>query len=78
MDANLIIDRFGGTCALARLCKVKGPSVTKWRHKGIPGYRLDFLRLARPEVFQQIELEARGKPAGAPVSGAESAPNSLG
>lgn len=31
-----IIDRLGGTSAVARLCNVKPPSVTDWRKHGVP------------------------------------------
>jgi hypothetical protein len=55
--ANIVIDRLGGTTAVARLCDCKPPSVHQWRHDGIPKYRLAFLRLARPEVFAALEAE---------------------
>lgn len=51
MNASEIIDRLGGTTAVAELCKVKPPSVSEWREKGIPRARLMFLQLARPDVF---------------------------
>lgn len=52
MDANAIIDALGGPTAVARLCKVKVPSVCEWRHNGIPQARLMYLQLARPDVFK--------------------------
>lgn len=51
MDANQIIDTLGGTFAVARLCNVRPPSVSEWRRTGIPDARLQFLKLARPDVF---------------------------
>ncbi|AHF03420.1 regulatory protein [Marichromatium purpuratum 984] len=54
MDANTVIDALGGTAATAKLCKVRPPSVSGWRKNGIPEYRLDYLRLARPEVFRSL------------------------
>jgi hypothetical protein len=51
LDPNTIIDRLGGTSETARICEVKPPSVSEWRHKGIPRTQLKFLRAARPEVF---------------------------
>lgn len=51
MDANKIIDALGGTAAVARLCQVRPPSVSEWRRNGIPAARLQFLQLARPDVF---------------------------
>lgn len=55
--ANTLIDRLGGTTAVANLCDCKPPSVHQWRTDGIPKYRLQFLRLARPEAFEGLESE---------------------
>lgn len=55
--ANTVIDRLGGTTAVAKLCECKPPSVHQWRTDGIPNYRLQFLRLARPEAFEGLESE---------------------
>ena len=46
-----IIDRLGGTVAVAALCNVKSPSVSEWRTKGIPSARRQFLQLLRPSAF---------------------------
>ncbi|WP_412021517.1 hypothetical protein [Burkholderia cepacia] len=51
IDPNVVIDRLGGTSAVARICEIKPPSVHEWRTKGIPKPRLQFLRLAYPEAF---------------------------
>lgn len=51
MDPNKIIDALGGTAAVAKLCKVKPPSVSEWRTNGIPDARLQFLEVIRPDVF---------------------------
>lgn len=45
------IDLLGGTNAVARLCKVRSPSVSKWRQNGIPKARKLYLELIRPDVF---------------------------
>lgn len=55
MDANLIIDKLGGTQAVATMCDVKPPSVSEWRRLGIPKSRLMYLRLLHPEVFDREE-----------------------
>lgn len=55
--ANTLIDRLGGTTAVAKLCECKPPSVHQWRTDGIPNYRLQFLRLAHPEAFEGLESE---------------------
>ena len=59
MDANKIIDALGGTAAVARMCNVRPPSVSEWRRNGIPDARLQFLRLARPDVFDEQATEGR-------------------
>jgi hypothetical protein len=47
-----IIDALGGTFAVAKLCKVKPPSVSEWkRNNRIPDARRQFLELLRPEAF---------------------------
>lgn len=51
-DPNKIIDAIGGTGKTAALCQVAPSAVSQWREKGIPEYRLMFLRLARPDVFR--------------------------
>ena len=53
--ANALIDRLGGTSAVARICECKPPSVHEWRTNGIPKARLQFLRLAYPEAFKDLE-----------------------
>lgn len=55
MTADQIIDALGGTFEVARICEVQPPSVSEWRRNGIPKARLMYLRLARPEVFIDLE-----------------------
>ncbi|MBA0342095.1 hypothetical protein D7U87_15505 [Stenotrophomonas maltophilia] len=49
--ASEIIDRLGGTTEVARICRIKPPSVSEWRASGIPPARRQFLELLRPEAF---------------------------
>lgn len=51
MDDSQIIDKLGGTAKVARLCKVKPPSVSEWRVNGIPDARRQFLEVLRPDLF---------------------------
>lgn len=51
MNASEIIDKLGGTVAVARICDVKSPSVSEWRHRGIPRAQLKYLQLLRPDIF---------------------------
>jgi hypothetical protein len=55
-DAALI-DAFGVT-NLARVCRIKPPSVSWWRRVGIPDARWDFLELKFPESFPTDKREA--------------------
>jgi hypothetical protein len=50
---SLLIDELGGTIAVARLCRVSSPAVSKWRREGIPLARLLYLRVARPREFER-------------------------
>lgn len=59
MDANRIIDKLGGTQAVADVCRIKAPSVSGWRKEGIPQAREDFLRLKFPVEFAELDLEER-------------------
>ena len=49
--ANRAIDLLGGTTKVARLCKIRAPSVSDWRKYGIPSARRQYLELLRPDVF---------------------------
>ena len=68
MDANTIINRLGGTQAAADLCRISKGAVSQWRRDGIPEARLMFLKLARPDVFDEgasgkrIAAEQTGSP----------------
>ena len=53
-----IIDALGGTCVVARLLEVKPPSISKWRHTGIPRARMMYLKAVHPEVFQADKKSA--------------------
>lgn len=55
---SAVIDRLGGTFAVARLCEVRPPSVSEWRNVGIPRARKQFLRLAYPAAFDLRDDEA--------------------
>lgn len=55
-----IIDRLGGTTAVAALCQVKPPSVSEWRRKdvGIPPARRQYLELLNPKAFDGSVADA--------------------
>lgn len=53
MNVPLLIDRLGGTLAVARLCDIKGPSVSGWKQRNcIPKAQLNYLKAIRPDVFE--------------------------
>ena len=47
MDRQKVIDKLGGTTAVAKLCNVTSQAVSQWRKLGIPKARLMFLRVLR-------------------------------
>ncbi|EJZ58495.1 hypothetical protein I1A_002823 [Pseudomonas fluorescens R124] len=63
MNPNEIIDALGGTFRVAELCEVRPPSVSDWRKYGIPRARMMFLRIARPEVFKELDAQSAKKSA---------------
>lgn len=64
MNASEIIDRLGGTFAVARLCEVRPPSVSGWKARGeIPNARLLYLKAIRPDVFEPPKKARRRKSA---------------
>ncbi len=61
LTASEIIDRLGGTTEVARICRIKPPSVSEWRTSGIPPARRQFLELLRPEIFGESSNAADGR-----------------
>lgn len=55
MESSRIIDLLGGTKRVADLCEISSQAISQWREKGIPKPWLKYLRLARPDVFAEIE-----------------------
>jgi hypothetical protein len=51
IDPNVVIDRLGGTGAVARICDITDASVSGWRKSRIPKPWVKFLRLIYPEAF---------------------------
>lgn len=63
MDSNHIIDLLGGTKRVAELCEVSMQAVSQWRTTGIPKARLQFLMLARPDVFDAARRDNESREA---------------
>lgn len=52
MDVKKIIAMLGGTGKVAEMFEIQPPSVSEWIAKNhIPKARMQYLRLARPDVF---------------------------
>lgn len=51
-DDSSLIDALGGTGRVAALCGVTAGAVSQWRGNGMPKAWREFLRLARPTVFE--------------------------
>jgi hypothetical protein len=63
IEAGKVIDALGGTAAVARLCKIKPPSVSDWKKDGIPDARRQFLKLLRPDVFGEAPKTKKARAA---------------
>ena len=51
MSDSDVIDKFGGTNEVARICDISPQAVSQWRKDGIPPARVMYLKLLRPDVF---------------------------
>lgn len=58
LHAVQVIDALGGTAEVARIFKVRMPSVSDWKRDGIPSARVMFLSVAYVATLQGINLEA--------------------
>lgn len=56
--AAAVIDKLGGTAAVAKLFRIRQPSVCKWRNAGIPKARIMYLEVARAKELRGIDLVA--------------------
>jgi len=52
-----IIDAFGGTVAVSKIFNITTGAVSQWRdpENGIPEPRLMYLKLLKPEVFEESQ-----------------------
>jgi hypothetical protein len=53
LEANRIIDGFGGTSKVAELFSITTGGVSQWREVGIPSSRLFSLKLLKPKLFSK-------------------------
>lgn len=52
--ANTVIDRLGGTSAVADLTELTTGAISQWRSNGIPDPWLRLFKATHPEVFENI------------------------
>jgi len=64
-----VIDALGGTAEVARICKVRMPSVSDWKRDGIPSARMMFLSAVHLKALSGIDLEAATAARRLPVDG---------
>lgn len=57
IDSSKIIDALGGNVAVAAMFEISSQAISKWRQQGIPKPRLMYLKIAHPEVFNQVKTE---------------------
>lgn len=57
-DAAQIIDALGGTAEVSRMFEIRMPSVSAWRHDGIPRARMLFLKAVHPKALRGADVEA--------------------
>ena len=55
MSPEKIIDRIGGTSRVAEMCEVTKSAVSQWRRNGIPLGHMKFLRVVRPDAFDEVD-----------------------
>ena len=57
-QAIKIIEALGGVAEVARIFKIAMPSVSNWKHEGIPGARMMYLKVAYATQLKGIDLDA--------------------
>lgn len=61
MEDKHIIDMIGGTSKVAEICGLTTGAVSQWRKNGVPKYWTRYLRLLRPDVFEQEDLKKKSR-----------------
>ncbi len=60
IDPQSVIAALGGPVQTAKLCNIRSQAVSQWRKRGvIPAARLMYLRLLRPDVFQECSYDEK-------------------
>jgi hypothetical protein len=56
IEDSALIDKLGGSGAVARLCGVTSQAVSVWRRKGIPDLRRRLLMLEHADLVKQASV----------------------
>lgn len=56
--ATQIIEALGDTAEVARLFGVRMPSVSDWKKHGIPRARMMYLKVAKQQALEGIDIDA--------------------
>ena len=56
--ATSVIEALGGVAEVARIFKIAMPSVSNWKHEGIPDARMMYLKVAYADKLKGIDLDA--------------------
>ena len=56
--ATSVIEALGGVAEVARIFKIAMPSVSNWKHEGIPDARMMYLKVAYAAQLKGIDLDA--------------------
>ncbi len=57
-QAIKIIEALGGVAEVSRIFKIAMPSVSNWKHEGIPDARMMYLKVAYAAQLKGIDLDA--------------------
>jgi len=61
MDIKKLIVALGGTGKTAMMCGVSDASVSAWIKRGIPFYRLDFIKRKKPSIYKKWLAETQAQ-----------------
>lgn len=56
--ATNVIEALGGVAEVARIFKIAMPSVSNWKHEGIPDARMMYLKVAYAAQLKGVDLDA--------------------
>lgn len=57
--AELLINELGGVSKVAKIVDTAAASVDDWKHRGIPGWRLEYFKVAFPDLRAWDSLDTK-------------------